>query len=342
MKTRVLCFLCILTVLCSICVFNTQVGAVSVPGDLNGNGTVTDDDAVWLLMYSFFPEEYPITQPSACDYDKNGIITADDAIYLLMYTFFPTTYPIAPPADTRVINGTTYNLTFVDEFEGTKLDSSKWACCPEWERADVGGRWEDDMVSVKNGCLYLGAAIDDNGTPVSGAVQTMSKWYQVKWSQCKGYFECRAKLQSAPGFWGAFWLMTRSMGNNDVGQGASNGAEIDIMESFSVAQGGINHAIHWDGYNSNHQSTGKSIYNKSLYDGKFHTFAMAWTDTEYIFYIDGAETYRVGNSNVANIICLDPAYLLLTVEFGTWAGTINKTKLPDAVVVDYVRVYQAA
>ena len=30
------------------------------PGDLNGSGAVTDDDAIWLLMYTFFPEEYPI------------------------------------------------------------------------------------------------------------------------------------------------------------------------------------------------------------------------------------------------------------------------------------------
>ena len=249
--------------------------------------------------------------------------------------------PYTPPADTRVINGKTYTITFKDEFDGTELDSSKWACCPESNRQDVGGKWSDSMVSVKDGCLYLGAAIDSNGTPVSGAIRTMSKWYQVKFSQCKGYFECRAKLQSAPGFWGAFWLMDKNMNDKSVGNGASDGAEIDIFESFSVAQGGINHAIHWDGYGDHHQQNAKQVYNKSLYDGQFHTFGLAWTDTEYIFYIDGKETYRVGNAAVPNIICQNKLYLKLTVEFGSWAGSINKTKLPDAVVVDYVRVYQA-
>ena len=246
-----------------------------------------------------------------------------------------------PPADTRVINGKTYTLTFKDEFEGTSLNSTYWYCCPEGNRQDVGGKWSDSMVSVKDGCLYLGAAIDSNGTPISGAIRTMNKWYQVKWSQCKGYFECRAKLQSAPGFWGAFWLMDKNMNDKSVGNGASDGAEIDIFESFSVAQGGINHAIHWDGYGADHKSTGKQVYNKSLYDGQFHTFGLAWTDTEYIFYIDGKETYRVGNANVANIICQNKLYLKLTVEFGSWAGSYVKSKLPDAVVVDYVRVYQA-
>ncbi|MBP5617597.1 MAG: glycoside hydrolase family 16 protein, partial [Clostridia bacterium] len=85
----------------------------------------------------------------------------------------------------------------------------------------------------------------------------------------------------------------------------------------------------------------KSVYNKSLYDGQFHTFGLAWTDSQYIFYIDGKETYRVGNSTVANVVCEVPLYLKLTVEFGSWAGTINKAKLPDAFVVDYVRVYKA-
>ncbi|MBP5618616.1 MAG: family 16 glycosylhydrolase, partial [Clostridia bacterium] len=164
-----------------------------------------------------------------------------------------------PPADTRVINSITYQLTFKDEFDGTSLNSTYWYCCPEGPRQDVGGRWADSMVSVHDGCLYLGAAIDSNGTPISGAVRTMNKWYQVKWSQCKGYFECRAKLQSAPGFWGAFWLMSnQNMGNNNNTNGAKDGAEIDIMESFSVTQGGVNHAIHWDGYGDNHKSTGKS------------------------------------------------------------------------------------
>ena len=42
-------------------------GSLAVPdavlhllGDLNKDGRVTDADAIWLLMYTFFPKQYPL------------------------------------------------------------------------------------------------------------------------------------------------------------------------------------------------------------------------------------------------------------------------------------------
>ena len=72
-----------------------------VEGDLDGDKVVTDDDAIYLLLYTFFPEEYPIRNPEDYDFDGDGDITDDDAIWLLLYTFFPEEYPITvePVAD---------------------------------------------------------------------------------------------------------------------------------------------------------------------------------------------------------------------------------------------------
>ncbi len=64
-----------------------------VPGELDGVEGVTDADAVYLLMYTFFAEAYPIDQP--CDFTGDGAVTDADAVYLLMHTFFPEAYPIA-------------------------------------------------------------------------------------------------------------------------------------------------------------------------------------------------------------------------------------------------------
>ena len=65
-----------------------------VAGDVTGDGQVTDDDAIRLLMHVFFPEHYPVADPDACDYDGDGELTSDDAVWLLMHVFFPDEYPL--------------------------------------------------------------------------------------------------------------------------------------------------------------------------------------------------------------------------------------------------------
>ncbi len=78
--------------ICNECGHIREIAPPYTVGDLNGDGKVTDADAVHLLMHTFFAETYPVNQP--VDYNADGKITDADAVYLLMYTFFPNTYPI--------------------------------------------------------------------------------------------------------------------------------------------------------------------------------------------------------------------------------------------------------
>lgn len=63
-----------------------------VVGDTNDDDTITDADAIYLLMHTFFPEDYPVNQE--CDFNGDGKVNDADAEYLLMYTFFPEEYPL--------------------------------------------------------------------------------------------------------------------------------------------------------------------------------------------------------------------------------------------------------
>ncbi len=240
------------------------------------------------------------------------------------------------PEEIIEVEGKKYELCFLDDFDGKTLNKKKWHLCPEWKRGDIGGRWDDSCVSLDGeGNLVITAKLDEDGTPLSGGVRSKGLY-----EQCKGYFETRCRLQSAKGLWTAFWLMCD--GEHNVGNGAVDGAEIDIYESFSIAKGSINHAIHYDGYDKDHKCWSKAENLPEVYDGEFHTFSLLWTDTAYIFYVDGKEVKRLCEGDAEYPGCCGvPTYLKLTTEFGTWGGKVDASELPDAsLTVDYVKCYR--
>ena len=63
-----------------------------IPGDINGDEEITDQDAIYLLFSYYFPDKYPVDQP--CDFNNDGFVTDQDAIYLLFHYYFPDKYPI--------------------------------------------------------------------------------------------------------------------------------------------------------------------------------------------------------------------------------------------------------
>lgn len=227
-------------------------------------------------------------------------------------------------------SGRAYEQVLFDDFSGSDINGKIWERCPEMKRQDIGGMWKNEMAEVHGGNLWLWAKIAEDGTPVSGAVRSKGLF-----EQAFGYFECRMMLQRTTGFWGAFWMMCGDVFTVD-GSGV-NGSELDIIESGDCLTKGVNHAIHWDGYGEQHKSLACRMQRPELYEG-WHTYALEWTPEEYIWYIDGEETWRSDESGV----CTKQGYMLLSTEFGSWAAPVVEKDLPDCCRVDYVRVYTEA
>ena len=61
-------------------------------GDLNGDLIINDRDAVYLLGYTLFPDDYPAE--GTIDLNGDGVVNDRDAVYLLGYTLFPDDYPL--------------------------------------------------------------------------------------------------------------------------------------------------------------------------------------------------------------------------------------------------------
>ncbi len=220
--------------------------------------------------------------------------------------------------------GKKWQLAWSDEFDGKEINQSKWEIMGDWKRRD--GFWvkEDAYLDGKGNLLLRTKKDGDRYT--CGAVRTKGK-FEHKF----GYWVCRCKFPKQQGHWPAFWLHTSSV--NKVGNDGRDGTEIDIMEKPWL-EDKITQNLHWDGYGKEHKHAGKESQIPGVSEG-FHVFGLLWKQDEYVFYVDGKETWRTSAGGVSQV----PEYMKLTEEIGKWGGDITKANLPDYVVIDYVRVY---
>ena len=222
---------------------------------------------------------------------------------------------------------TDYKMVWNDEFDGKEVDTTRWNYraegtvrnCATVDRRTIALDW--------NGHLVISVMKDSAGKYFVGQLGT-----QNIFETTYGYFECRAMMNTSKGPHIAYWLQSPTM--STVGNPAVNGTEVDIFEYHKMNPDSIYHTIHWNGYGTSHQQVGAKAKVDGIAEG-FHSFGLEWTATEYIFYIDGKETWRTSTA-----VSQRTEYMILSTELTGFGGAPSLGTYPDSVVYDYVRVYK--
>jgi uncharacterized repeat protein (TIGR01451 family) len=157
-----------------------------------------------------------------------------------------------------------------------------------------------------------------------------------------GRMEARVQVPTGPGgLWPAFWML----GTDIPEVGWPQSGEIDIMEYVSRLPNEVFGTIHGPGY-SGGASIGDTYTFGVPVSTTYHTFAVEWTLNSIVWYVDDIEYHSAIPADVApnEWVFNHPFFILLNMAIGgNFGGQISDDMtMPQDMLVDYVRVYQAA
>lgn len=228
---------------------------------------------------------------------------------------------------------TNYQLIWADEFDGNSVNMANW----NFETGGGGwGNHEQEYyqaanATVTNGNLMITAK---KQRVKSNAYTSARMTTKGKQEFTYGKVEARIKLPVGQGLWPAFWMLGANV-NSVPWPGCG---ETDIMEHINT-DNLVYGTIHWD--NNGHVQSGA---NTSTTLAGYHIYAIEWDSAAIRWYVDGV---KFNEANILNSINSTeefhkPFFILLNLAVaGDWPGqTIDVTKFPAIMYVDYVRVYK--
>lgn len=247
-----------------------------------------------------------------------------------------------------------WKLIWSDEFDGadgSAVDGSKW-------QHDVGGHgfgnqeleyYTSDTKNSKQQSGKLAITATREGAA------SQSCWYgqcqftsarlvtNGKFSVKYGRIEARMKNPMGKGVWPAFWMLGADIA--DV-QWPMCG-EIDIMEMVGTDTTTLHGTLHGPGYSGATPITGHTkLASGAPLSDDFHTYGVEWAADSIKWYLDGTlyQTITPATLNGKRWVYDHPFFLILNFAVGgQWPGSPDaNTPFPQQLLVDYVRVYEAA
>jgi beta-glucanase (GH16 family) len=239
-----------------------------------------------------------------------------------------------------------WELVWSDEFNGDSLNRSKW----EFEvNARGGGNRElqyyiTNNVRVRDGFLTIEARKERYAGPEGTREYTSSRIRtRRKGDWLQGRFDIRAKLPQGKGIWPAIWMLP----TDERYGGWPHSGEIDIMELLGHEPTKIYGTLHYTDERRRHASSGTDfVLPGGSFAEDFHVFRLDWGPTAVRWYIDDKSFHTATNWQSGTNSFPAPFdqrfHLLLNLAVGgNWPGNPDATTpFPQAMAVDYVRVYR--
>jgi beta-glucanase (GH16 family) len=268
-----------------------------------------------------------------------------------------------------------WKLVWNDEFDGDRIDPSKWAFdigngffdyqhhawIPGWGNEELQYYTQEPRnVFVKDSLLTIRALKESlHGCGYTSArLKTRQRDGTPLFNKLYGRFEFRAKVPWGKGLWPALWLLPQE---DRYGGWAASG-EIDVMEIVGEKPHEVLNSIH---FGSAYPKRSLITHVHPLPGGStvadWHVYTVEWEPGEIRFYVDGVHTStrdqwwscsktrdgqgiearRAADINPWPAPFDQPFYLVMNVAVGgNFPGAPNpSTHFPAELVVDYVRVY---
>lgn len=265
-----------------------------------------------------------------------------------------------------------YSLVWGDEFDGSKLDSSKWVAAgtDSYDSTNSLVYYNNNgkNVSVENGMLKLrlehrgesNYAYKYNAPAGLSTTGTMNFKY--------GFIEMRAKIPYKNGIQSSFWFKSDAS-VSEAEKKSDTAAEIDMVETFGLTDTvtpnihkwyTANDIIEHSQYNSDGRTAQTHKFENCSAD-EFHIYGMEWTETEIIMYIDDTEyaryditkAYEAPGKEIGSMDAFkDPMRIIIGCSpylkelghydfTGDGSGyTTEATDFSQAYCIDWIRLYQ--
>ena len=225
---------------------------------------------------------------------------------------------------------------FVDEFDGTSLDTTAWVALNRSGDASNGEVqcYLSSNAAVANGLLTLTSRVDSSCAGYS-YTSAMVQWRSFNFLY--GTIEVRAKLAGGT-TWPAIWLLGADCQQTNVTTADNvppcnwpypGSDEIDIAEVMGGNRTRINQQIH---SSLGHPGCSASTSDVSQ---NWHTYTLVWEPGKLTFQIDGTTTCVLTQA-----VPSQPMFLMINTALGGHGGPVDPATLPQTSVVDYVRVSQ--